>query len=130
MCDSSSPLLVGDRRETGRPPIYCEDYRKKEVCVIPAAILEAEVHVLSEGRNAGRVLSSLDDDTLAAVVTYYRPRDFREWRAAYLTACARVLRAFGLFDVSCQTLTDIAGQGGEIGQAARWYLENFGKGFQ
>jgi len=95
--------------------------------MIPAAILEAEAHLLPIGAHAGQPLSALDDATLAQVVTYYRPRNFLEWRAAYLTACARVLRAFALFDASRQTVADIAAQGGEIGKAARWYLENFGK---
>jgi len=95
--------------------------------MIPAAITAAEAHLLPEGQHAGQPLHALPDDVLARVVTYYRPRDFVEWREAYLTACARVLRTFGLFDVSKQTIADISRRGGEIGAAARWYMEQFGK---
>lgn len=58
----------------------------------PPAIVAAEAHRLTAGRNAGRALSELDDATLTAVADYYRPRDFYEWQAAHLTRCARIIR--------------------------------------
>jgi len=95
--------------------------------MIPAAFLEAEAHVLPIGQNAGKPLAALDDQTLAQVVRYYSPRDFLEWRAAYLTACARKLREYGLLDAPRPVIERAAQGHGDQPQAARWLLENFGK---
>jgi len=97
--------------------------------MIPAAILEARAHVLSEGANKGKPLDSLDDVTLTAVVNWYRPRDFLEWRAAMLTANWRVIERAGLATMSHRDL-QWASIDGDVTQrpAAKWYLEYFGKG--
>jgi len=96
--------------------------------MIPATILAAESHVLPIGGHAGQQLQALPDDVLAKVVTYFKEKhDFYEWQAAYLTACARVLRGWGLLEAPKTQVLQVAQQHDAVGQAARWYVEQFGK---
>jgi len=96
--------------------------------VIPAAIIEAEAHALKEGVNAGKPLSDLPDDVLVRVVKHYKKElNFHEWRAAYITACARVLREHALLEAPRHVIERAAQGHGDKPLAARWYLEWFGK---
>lgn len=98
---------------------------------MPPAFAEARAHVLSEGANKGKALDSLDDATLATVISWYRARDFMEWRAAMLTGNWRAIERAGLAEMTRRELERVtAGGTPEQRQIARWYLEHFGKELQ
>ena len=94
--------------------------------MIPPSILEAQAHPLPIGAHAGSALAALDDATLAQVVMYYRPRDFLEWRAAYIVTNARAAQAAGLDLERPETWLARRDEPGDVGKAARWFSEYFG----